>query len=531
MKTWYRSYNWTLIALVAIPLTGCAQQSSWLSRFSKTAESQKLAAVDDESKSKEAPSKKSAIVSGDKSAKDLDSRASATDLAKKTKTKPKVTSSDKSSSDRTLSKTGDPTKPEAKHGQRTPDQSSDSLIADEADTRETDSAIAKTERSISGADSARKKTVTSSRSVKPRDAAREISQTSASSEKKMIQERSSVEHDADIQKAAHKIEDKLAEISDIPEWASESKSAAKKDVCSDSASKEVLGDTSDLAKDVKSSVNKIAAVSENTWNDGESLLETSLQEVSTTAIATAKSTAQNVLDQGAKADQYLQEQIALLETKDLEVLKRRLHQIGRMGADAEAAGPKLQQLLTHQDGFVRTHAALALVRTGQTSADVVRIVVDGLKSPDPGLRSFAAVSLGEMGPAADEAISTLAPCLKDRDGNVRLHAAEVLIRHDQWSYQSLEALLGCLKDKSENVRWLTTYSLAELAPEDSDAVDALVKATGDPSLKVRIGAVYALGEIGPFARKSAPALHRLAEETDQAELKTAVSYAIQQIES
>ena len=75
MKTWYRSYNWTLIALVAIPLTGCAQQSSWLSRFSKNAESQKLAAVDDESKSKEAPSKKSAIVSGDKSAKDLDRRS------------------------------------------------------------------------------------------------------------------------------------------------------------------------------------------------------------------------------------------------------------------------------------------------------------------------------------------------------------------------------------------------------------------------------------------------------------------------
>ena len=70
MKTWYRSYNWTLIALVAIPLTGCAQQSSWLSRFSKNAESQKLAAVDDESKSKEAPSKKSAIVSGDKAALD-----------------------------------------------------------------------------------------------------------------------------------------------------------------------------------------------------------------------------------------------------------------------------------------------------------------------------------------------------------------------------------------------------------------------------------------------------------------------------
>ena len=144
--------------------------------------------------------------------------------------------------------------------------------------------------------------------------------------------------------------------------------------------------------------------------------------------------------------------------------------------------------------------------------------------------SFAAATLAEMGPQASEALTELANNLDDRDGYVRLHAAEVLIRYEEWSYRSLEALLGCLSDRDENVRWLATYSLAELAPESPEAVAALSKATRDPVVKVQTGAVYALGEIGPFARNAAANLHRLADETNRAELQSAIIYALQQIE-
>ena len=104
------------------------------------------------------------------------------------------------------------------------------------------------------------------------------------------------------------------------------------------------------------------------------------------------------------AEGELREQILFLDTSDIEVLKRSVHRIGRMGTDAEAAAPALKQLLKHKDGFVRTHAALALVRMQQSSPEAVQTVVDGLKSSDPGLRSFAAASLSAVADAAHPVI-------------------------------------------------------------------------------------------------------------------------------
>ena len=262
-------------------------------------------------------------------------------------------------------------------------------------------------------------------------------------------------------------------------------------------------------------------------------LENTLKEpapVSPVAAAASQSSAAALLRLCPDAKGDVREQILSLNTTDVEVLKRNVHRIGRMGTDAAASAPALEKLLKHQDGLVRIHAALALARMQQLPPQAVQTVVDGLKASDPGLRSFAAATLAEMGPQAGDALAELANSLDDRDGYVRLHAAEVLIRYEQWSYRSLESLLGCLTDKDENVRWLATYSLAELAPEAPEAVVALSKATRDPVLKVQTGAAYALGEIGPFAKKAAPGLRKLADDTSQAELQTAIVYALQQIE-
>ncbi|MBC8112909.1 MAG: HEAT repeat domain-containing protein, partial [Candidatus Saccharimonas sp.] len=262
-------------------------------------------------------------------------------------------------------------------------------------------------------------------------------------------------------------------------------------------------------------------------------LENTLKEpapVSPFAAAASKSSAVALLSLCPDARGDVREQVLGLNTSDVEVLKRNVHRIGRTGPDAAAAAPALEKLLKHKDGLVRIHAALALARMQQFPPHAVQTVVDGLKASDPGLRSFAAATLAEMGPQAGEALAELANSLDDRDGYVRLHAAEVLIRYEQWSYRSLETLLGCLTDRDENVRWLATYSLAELAPESPEAVVALSKATRDPVIKVQTGAVYALGEIGPFAKKAAPGLHRLSDETTQAELQSAILYSLQQIE-
>lgn len=230
------------------------------------------------------------------------------------------------------------------------------------------------------------------------------------------------------------------------------------------------------------------------------------------------------------AEGDVRELVKSLDDQNLEHVKRSLHRLGRIGPDAAAAKPALDYFLTHKDGYVRVHAALATCRIDGVSPAALDTLTATLKAPDPGLRSFAAAVIAELGPAGGDATPALAIALEDPDAYVRLHVAEVLIRNADWSEASLEALLTCLRHRDENVRWLTSYSLAELAPQSSDAVDALIARLDDESTKVRIGAIYALGEIGAL---SAPALADLQRHTgdSNAELRTAVAYAVEQIEN
>ncbi|OYW17537.1 MAG: hypothetical protein B7Z55_12330 [Planctomycetales bacterium 12-60-4] len=206
----------------------------------------------------------------------------------------------------------------------------------------------------------------------------------------------------------------------------------------------------------------------------------------------------------------VRELVKALDSSDAEDLKRTIHRLGRMQTHAAAAEPGLRALLQHPDGFVRVHAALALVRMQVASSDVTSTLILGLRSADPGIRSFAAAVLAEMGPNSADALPALSAALNDADGYVRLHVAEVLIRHAQWSQQSL------------------VYSLAELAPQSQEAVAALTRALHDPAAKVQVGAAYALGEIGPLAASSLDELQR-CQASPNAELKAAAEYAMTQI--
>ncbi len=224
----------------------------------------------------------------------------------------------------------------------------------------------------------------------------------------------------------------------------------------------------------------------------------------------------------------VRELVKALDSSDVENLKRTIHRLGRMQTHAAAAEPGLRALLRHPDGFVRVHAALALVRMQSVGSDVTSALILGLRSPDPGIRSFAAAVLAEMGPNSADALPALSAALSDADGYVRLHVAEVLIRHEEWSHPALQVLTDSLTSSDENIRWLATYSLAELAPQSEDAVAALTQALRDPAAKVQVGAAYALGEIGPLAASALDEMRR-CQGSPNAELKAAADFAITQI--
>lgn len=489
MKKWYQQCGLILMTALALQLSGCAKGAAYLSRVTgRDNADQKLVDVDGKAEKKGSKTKKS---------DSLREKASESQLAKKPMSKPKVKSSDDSKQE--LASAKDTAKSTKTSAGREP--------SDPFQTEELEALAA-----------ARAKSTRTSASEFA-----ELGDMDADGAAKVPGKTglANVEGSSRIQEVAHKVEDNLADIGDLPEWAQESPAQARRE-------------TSNARDSIRPTVSETTAASQASTSDLKKPAQQKSGKPAATrsTVADADLTARPVdlagLCPDAKGE--LSELLGGLKESDVDGLKRGIHRIGRMGPDAQAATPALTHLLRHKDGFVRTHSALALARMQVAAPEAVQTVVEGLKSPDPGLRSFAAAVLAEMGPQAGEALTTLAESLNDRDGYVRLHAAEVLIRYDRWSYQALDALLGGLKDKDENIRWLATYSLAELAPESQETIDALLTATRDPVMKVKIGAVYALGEIGPFAKSAGDELRALADSTSNQELHSAILYALQQIE-
>ena len=85
--------------------------------------------------------------------------------------------------------------------------------------------------------------------------------------------------------------------------------------------------------------------------------------------------------------------------------------LGEMGAEAARAIPLLQEAAKDSDKEV---ASLCLQALAKISAESIPILVEHLKSEDPGMRISAAFALGELGPKAVEAVPALRLLLDDK---------------------------------------------------------------------------------------------------------------------
>jgi len=88
--------------------------------------------------------------------------------------------------------------------------------------------------------------------------------------------------------------------------------------------------------------------------------------------------------------------------------------IARIGAPAV---PALIQSLSDPDPGVRTQAARALARMGDTAKPALPELIQALRDPDEGVRIAATKALGQMGPTAAPALPALIDLLKTPDGS------------------------------------------------------------------------------------------------------------------
>ncbi len=483
MTQWKQTCRWVLIAACAAQFSGCAQTSQWVSRWSgRDKADEQVAELDgrDDVRKSEKSRNKVKIASDSDEAKKRKSKKETLPKDDSVAAKPKAKKSKEDLAAKSTRKTGAPQDP----------------FLDDAD----DQPVPRRSRSVAKEDVASTDDVPKKNTKPVATDEDETASTVKVAGRKTSRPAAAESTEADVREVSH-VERKDALE---PEWARETS----------------VEDESSQDSDEVSDRREIPETAES--SEPEDFVAQRLAKL--------KPSQASHLQLCPDAQGEVRELVRGLDDENLDLTRRSIHRLGRLGADAAAAMPALRQLLVHEDGAVRIHAALAICRIDGFSPAVLGALTKELQSEDPGQRSFAAAVIAELGPQSVEALPALAKALKDGDPYVRLHVSEVLIRHEEWSENALLTLLSCLDEKDENVRWLATYSLAELAPQSEEAVDALAEMLDDESAKVRIGAVYALGEIGKLAKPIALDLRRLDHDPNP-ELRSAVAYALEQIEA
>lgn len=217
-----------------------------------------------------------------------------------------------------------------------------------------------------------------------------------------------------------------------------------------------------------------------------------------------------------------------MNSQDVSRIKPALHKLGELAEAGTTGEPAVRAALKHSDSYVRLHAALALWRIKQNSAETVPVFVEGLRNTDPGVRSFAATAIA-MGPHTDAVVGPLNDALSDSNAFVRLHAAETLFEYPGHEAAATAVLVSHLSEKEANIRWLATFIMGEILPESNTVVPALTKALKDDDHRIRAGAAFALGGMGTMAAPALPELKKLTKD-ERPDVRRAAEEAARDIE-
>ena len=205
--------------------------------------------------------------------------------------------------------------------------------------------------------------------------------------------------------------------------------------------------------------------------------------------------------------------------------------LGAIGAEAQAAVPKVIERLQNGAPSVRRHAALALGKIGVSSGqEVVDALAAALSDPLAPVRQDAAVALGELGPAARSAAPKLVEALTIPNFPARAQAAASLWKIDA---SHKELVLKTLFDELEgqNAPWDAARELGLLA-EEARIVDRLRNLLDSAPPEMQEQVVEAVGWMGEAGRPSIGRLRMIvADEQAEPDLRQAAREAIQRIES
>lgn len=188
------------------------------------------------------------------------------------------------------------------------------------------------------------------------------------------------------------------------------------------------------------------------------------------------------------------------------------------GADVDA----LIAQLGDADSNVRITAAAALGKLGADADAAVPPLQETLRDPHPEVRQASARALGDIGEAAQGTTPALETALSDEDLRVQLAAAWALVKLDPAGRKYVPVLTATMKLGEGG----TIVAVGNLGPSADWAIPTLAELLSDPRPNTRRLAAEALGRIGPTGEAVA-ALQQATQDADD-RVRAAASAALSQ---
>jgi HEAT repeat protein len=261
-------------------------------------------------------------------------------------------------------------------------------------------------------------------------------------------------------------------------------------------------------------------------------------------------------DDPKKKKDPVPEGLKALQHPDAKVRYRAAQTLADLGPLAKFATPELREALQDKNALVRVKVAEALWKIDKTpSAVLLPVLLDALKSTDPGVRAAAPPVIALLGTKAKPALPALSEALKDKELDVKLAAVfalgdlgpvakgtadDLLALTGDKDFFLLEPFVGsalanlgdgvlpaltkALADQAPARRRVSASALAAMGVRAAPASEALAKALAHDDPATRQLAARALGKIGPDAKATVPSLEKtLTDKVPAVRIEAALS--------
>ena len=173
--------------------------------------------------------------------------------------------------------------------------------------------------------------------------------------------------------------------------------------------------------------------------------------------------------------------------------------LGRIRAEAKAAVPSLQQVMTTGPSREKVYAAEALWRIAPNDVQALSCLQYALTDTNRQARAEAAEALRVIGTNAQSAIPALRLALQDNDSWTRFRAARALVEIEPQNEQAVAVLVEKLANQNSAAgfeRVFAAQSLLQLHPPPPEAFDFFKNALNEKDERVRLISALFMAERG-----------------------------------